>query len=76
LYCTGATEQHVLIAVAMLGSNKSVEINMAMAMQNFLKWLLQSFSTILQLEITSTHTSQQNGWHEPSPCTSVQSQWV
>lgn len=56
LYPTGATKQHVLIVMMMLGSNKSVEMKTAMAMQNFLKWPLQPFFTILQLDIMTTHT--------------------
>lgn len=56
-YHTEATKQHVLIAMTMLESNKTLEMKMAMAMQIFLGWLLQSFSTVLQLDITTTHES-------------------
>lgn len=73
-YPTGPTKQHVLFAMMMLGSTKSVKMKMAMAMQNFLKRPFQSVSITLQLDVMTTHTSQQNGSHEPSPCTSVQSQ--
>lgn len=67
---SAATKQHVLIAMMMLESNKSVEMSMAMAMQNFLKWPLLAFFYHPSAGDCQSH---QNGSHESSPSFLVQS---